>query len=253
MIASREVPVNMSMACWPGLTFSRAAEEIAKDAFEPLWGDLRRDHIQICPQNAGVFDEQVYDTVRRLLPNSRFRLHANVRVRSQIARSAASAFNDHTRPYFEKLASLSKMIDAPAYSLHAGRRAECQGLAQLAENVRALEDLFDCPVAVEGHYPEGKNMWLISSWTEYAWLLASGLKYALDLSHLNIVARRSRSTERQLVNELLGSDKCIEVHVSGNDGVRDRHDVLDTAQWWSLSLKNTNPNAVFFTEGNHKR
>jgi hypothetical protein len=58
-------------------------------------------------------------------------------------------------------------------------------------------------------------------------LLESGAHYALDLSHLHIVATASGYVEWGLLQELLASPKCLEVHLSGNDGSADQHNALD--------------------------
>ena len=53
------------------------------------------------------------------------------------------------------------------------------------------------------------------------------------------------------MRELLASPKCLEVHVSGNDGSADQHHALDVDAvpwWWSL-LAEVNSEAVFFSEG----
>ena len=69
-----------------------------------------------------------------------------------------------------------------------------------------LAEWFDAPVAVEGHYPErNAHPWLISTWEEYAGLRDSGVPYALDLSHLHILATRTGCHETTLVAEMLAS------------------------------------------------
>jgi hypothetical protein len=82
-------------------------------------------------------------------------------------------------------------------------------------------------------------------------LLESGAHYALDLSHLHIVATASGYVEWGLLQELLASPKCLEVHLSGNDGSADQHHALDVASvpWWWVLLADVNPNAVLFSEG----
>ena len=88
-----------------------------------------------------------------------------------------------------------------------------------------IEDLFGIPVGVEGHYPtpNGKQHWLISTWQEYQQLLESGVNYALDLSHLNILAVQTNHVEWSLVHELLSSPHCLEIHLSDNHGYADQH------------------------------
>jgi len=95
---------------------------------------------------------------------------------------------------------------------------------------------------------------LIDSWSEYKELLESGAYYALDLSHIRILAFISKQREHTLLQEMLASDKCIEIHVSHNDGLRDQHDICDRPVWWlDILEKYANPQAVIFSEGNHKK
>ena len=108
-----------------------------------------------------------------------------------------------------------------------------------------------CPVGIEGMYPAKGNPYLCSSWMEYRQLLDSGVRYALDLSHLNIVACAERRVETGLVKDMLASPNCIEIHVSGNDGSHDQHRAIDGNEWWiGLLLEKASPGAVVFAEGN---
>lgn len=117
-----------------------------------------------------------------------------------------------------------------------------------------MEDVMGVPVGVEGMYPAPGDRYLISTWHEYRVLLESGVKYALDLSHINILAERSGTREETLLQELLSSPSCIEIHVSGNDGQRDSHCQLASQPWWYQALlTHRNPDAVIFTEGGQTR
>lgn len=120
-------------------------------------------------------------------------------------------------------------------------------------NARRCADLFDCPVGVEGHYPTAGDTWLLASWDEYRTLFDSGVPYALDLSHLHIVANHSGRREDTLVAEMLASDRCLEIHVSDNDGRADRHAVCVEPPWWFALLRHAHGEAVIFSEGNHRR
>lgn len=239
------------MACWPGYSFEKAAHALAAGTSEPGWGRLGVDHVQICPQNFGVLDEDVIDRVQAILPGTKLRLHANVRVLPKVYRSAASAYGPDTDTYFRRLSDLSHYMGAPGYTLHSGLRSEMR-MCDLRAVVDRLEDMFMCPVGIEGQYPAEGNKWLISSSEEYAELLESGMKYALDLSHLNIVAKRERHVSLMLAGELLASENCIEIHVSDNDGFSDRHRPMTDSTWWTPLMKYANPNAVIFSEGNQK-
>jgi len=106
-------------------------------------------------------------------------------------------------------------------------------------------------VGIEGHYPTKHDIWLLSTWAEYRVMLESGVHYALDLSHLHIVATGSGYVEWNLLRELLASPKCLEVHVSANDGSADQHHALDVnaVPWWWPLLAYVHANTVIFSEG----
>jgi hypothetical protein len=123
----------------------------------------------------------------------------------------------------------------------------------MLDNTRRCSELMGCPVAVEGQYPTPDDEWLVSSWDEYRQLLDSDVCFALDLSHINILAHRSGRRDDGLVAEMLASDRCTEVHLSRNNGERDSHSVCDQPEWWTPLLKHIHPGAVVFSEGNHRR
>jgi sugar phosphate isomerase/epimerase len=120
----------------------------------------------------------------------------------------------------------------------------------MLDNARRCADLFECQVAVEGHYPSKGDALLVSNWGEYRRLFESGVPYALDLSHLNIGTEQSRSRDDGLVAEMLACERCIEVHVSDNDGTGDWHRVCDRQPWWYRLLTHAHPGAILISEGN---
>lgn len=258
--------VNGSTACWPGSTHCEAISKLLAGVDEPVWGRLAVDHIQICPQNRGILDDEGAADILAVLPGTtKARLHANVRLlpmsSSHITGSSPNAHDASTgmlwrgypatsKLYFHQLAKLSSLLGSPAYTLHAGYRRNAS-LDEMRKNVLAIEQLMQIPVGVEGLYPQ-KDMWLIHDWFEYAWLLESGLHYAIDLSHLHIVAKQSDRFELNLVKELVSSSKCIEVHVSGNNGDKDSHEVTQANQWWFEALLHIHQDCVIFTEGDHR-
>jgi hypothetical protein len=241
----------------PGKKHYDAVATIHQGIEEPMLGRLGHADVQLCPQHPTRVDDVLVDKLLADFPGTRFRLHASVRLRGEYEhidprnrRIIYDAANVGEWRWFKEAARLSRKLNAPAYSVHAGRR-ENASLQQMADNVRRMVDLFDCRVGVEGLYPE-RDVWLIQNWEEYAWLLESGLDFALDLSHLNIVAHKTRRWEEGLVKEMLSSERCIEVHLSNNDGVSDRHLKLDDApRWWGW-LDSIHPDAVVFSEGNQK-
>lgn len=244
-------------ACLPGKKHYDAVVAIHQGVDEPMLGRLGHADIQLCPQHPTRVDDTLVDRLLADFPGSRFRLHASVRlaggyehIDTRNRRIIYDAANVGEWRWFKEAARLSKRLDAPAYTVHAGRR-ENASLQEMADNVRRMVDLFGCRVGVEGLYPE-RGTWLIQDWAEYAWLLESGLDFALDLSHLNILARKSSGWEEALVKEMLSCERCIEVHLSDNDGLADRHLKLEEApRWWDW-MDSIHAAAVVFSEGNQR-
>lgn len=240
--------VNISLGSYGRTSHLAAiASMLVSPPADPVLGRLSTAHVQICPQNIGQFTLDMAREVRRALPDTRWRLHANVRVHGA-HRMLDIADWPMARDYFFDLSRLSKALDAPAYSAHAGRRQSAT-LAQVFRYSRELEDLFGVPVGIEGHYPALGNYWLISSWAEYRALLESGVRYALDLSHLHILATKTGVWEWNLVREMLACERCIEVHLSANDGHADQHLPLTERPWWFPLLADIHSDATVFSEG----
>jgi len=247
---------NLSLASFPGMRHDSAmvlASQLLKsgDLHEPAIGAISIDHVQIVPQCFGMVNDALIDWFKTNFPETQFRLHANVRVLQGHVFADLSNFEDHPQ-WWEKAAQMHKLLGAKAYSAHSGRRSDCDSLEKLFDNCRKASDLFGCDVAIEGQYPSKEN-YQIDSWGEYRQLFESGLAYALDLSHLNIVATQSQSFDMGLVKEMLSSDRCSEVHLSDNNGKGDFHQVCNKQCWWSELLDFVHPSATIFTEGNHRK
>lgn len=243
-------PVHVSLGAYGRLPHLLAIAAMLKDPpRDPLLGPLSPDHVQVCPQNLGLLDREVAAELKATFPGIRFRLHANVQVMRQRCIVDLCDWREQ-QPYFRELATVSAALGAPVYSAHAGKRDKAS-VRQVLDYVRSAAQLFGCPVAVEGHYPTPRNAWLFSSWEEYRLLLESRVPYALDLSHLNIVAVQSGRLELALVQELMAGENCLEVHLSGNDGTADQHVPLnpDCPPWWLSLLTYVNPLATLFSEG----
>ena len=244
----------MSLACFPGLRHEAAAH-IAHEAtrsgtlWEPAVGALVCDDVQLVPQSMGLLSEQAALSLKELYPSTRFRLHANVRVLRRHVLADLSNF-DANKEWFEQAARVNALLGSHGYSAHSGRRREAT-MAQVLENTRRAADLFGCPVSIEGQYPS-HDEYLVSTWQEYREVLDSGVPFALDLSHLDIVRHRSGRQEDSLVQEMLSSTACLEVHLSDNDGRGDQHRLCERPAWWSGLLESVNPGAVIFSEGNHR-
>ena len=255
-VKSQPVGLNVSLACFPGMRHEWAAGAAVSGVqrgllVEPMFGRLQVQHVQFVPQSSGLLTQQVACSLATKYPGTRFRLHANVRLLTQY-RVADLANLPKQLDWFSLAAQVSQALNAPAYSAHAGRRADAS-LAEMLDNARRAADLFGCPVAVEGLYPTQCDELLVSTWPEYQAVLESGVPFALDLSHLNILAWHTGRQELPLVQEMLASERCIEVHVSDNDGRGDTHQVCARPAWWMPLLAGINPAAVVFSEGNHRR
>lgn len=240
---------NVSLGCYPGLTHADALTRGLAAA-----APASVQHVQLCPQNHGRLDEAAIAALVARVPAARFRFHANVRIDDGLSAFDAAMPWQASAPYFKRLAALNRELHRQPYSLHAGERAD-GSLESMADNLRRIRDTMEVQVAVEGLYPVAGRKYLIDSWEEYAWLLESGLDYALDLSHVNIVAHRSFRIERGLTRELLASPRCIELHLSMNDGRSDVHARIEPGEpaWWMPLLDARNPDAAVFVEGNEMR
>lgn len=235
-------------SAFPGVSHESSLKLVMRMG-DPWFGPFDMRHMQLCPQHTSLVSEEKIDALAQMSPQTLFRLHASVRVTGAGEHRIWDASNAHvseSAPYWRRVKELTRHSGAGVYSLHAGR-SENADLAQVRTNVLRLQDEFGFPVALEGLYPES-GKWLLADWDDYEWLLGSDLCFALDLSHLNIVARRCKRQESELVRELLSSDRCLEVHVSGNNGIRDEHSILTAAPWWESLMVNIHPNAAIFNE-----
>lgn len=239
---------NVSLASYPGFSATTAMGLAVGSASDDALGTKRLDHIQICPQNTGALNGNVINELIAMSASSKFRLHANVRIEGCLSpRFDLSSLHEPSgREYFRRLAALSCHMKAEGYTLHPGdRRGTTFG--EIRDQLEFLQDLFQCPVGIEGMYP-GKG-YLLDTWNEYQALLEFGVKYALDLSHVNIVSCHEGKQERTLLAEMLSSDQCLEVHLSHNDGKRDSHERIVQPPWWIDLLDNIQPHTVVFNEG----
>lgn len=246
--------INAVSACWSSYTYQEAIRLIHEGTVEPLFGVLAHEHVQLCPQHANFLSETVINDLINLYPDIQFRLHSDVRLKNKQGYTIDLIdFDKESLWYFETLAQFSKQMNAPLYSLHAGERDE-KTLDELFDKAHALNEVFDCPVAIEGHYPFKNDKYLLSNWKEYEQLHLSNLPFALDLSHLNIVAFRE-GWDYDLTQEMLSSPQCKEIHLSFNDGIMDSHYLSQeqhTKIWnnWQPMVEKANKEAVIFSEGN---
>jgi hypothetical protein len=243
---------NMSLACFPGLRHDQAASYLRNLPAEPLFGRLGSAHTQIVPQCTGRVDEALVQELRERYPETRFRLHANVRIDAQQQFFPDLSSYSQYPDWFSQAAYLSILLEAPVYTAHAGMRSNAS-LQEMLENVRRATDLFSCPVGVEGHFPSPGDKYLLSSWGEWREVFDSGLPYVMDMSHFKLLAAKSKQVDLCLLTEMVASDRCLEIHLSDNDGDRDTHDVCEEPPWWIGLLEHAHEGATIFSEANHRR
>jgi hypothetical protein len=243
--------VNVSLACWPALSHEAAFKQLCLPIREPLFGLLSIKNVQLVPQSWGYLNEERVAAFRSSHPGTQFRLHANVQVQSEHRSTNLGNFHRNTG-WFAQAARVSRQLGASAYTAHSGRRSDAN-LITLLENARRCADLFDCSVGIEGGYPTNGDVMLVSTWSEYRTVFESGVPYVVDLSHLNILASHTGQQESMLVSEMLACERCIEVHLSDNDGRADSHLVCTKTTWWHPLLSYVHQDAVIFSEGNHRK
>lgn len=240
-------PIYMSLAALGTVSVMDAVHTAKRSSLTLLDQPIATTKLQICPQNRrGVWPALCQQLVE-LYPDTEFRLHANVNVLGSPKIVDATGWGDYDE-WWHALRRASKALNAKAYTLHAGRRANST-LTQLFDNVRAIQDFLGIPVGIEGMYPDPHNTWLVNTWAEYEVMWHCGVNYAIDLSHLNIVANRESKYPYDLLQQLLSSPQCIEVHISDNTGDADSHRHITAQPWWWDSLAYVNPKADIFTEG----
>lgn len=249
--SSHQFPqVNLSLGSYGRLSHEAAIQHaVVSNPFDPLLGALSTRHLQLCPQNQGQMTEELAIRLSQDFTDTQFRLHANVQVEIKPRWVDWCDWLD-AKDWFKQVSRISSLLGSSVYTAHAGRRAKAS-LSQVLSFVRDAEQVMGMAVGIEGHYPTPSDRWLISSWQEYCQLFASGMSYALDLSHLHILACQSGCIEVDLVKEMLASPQCLEVHVSGNDGSGDQHHSLDVSNppWWVALLPYIHSDAVVFSEG----
>lgn len=242
------ITAHVSLGIYGRLPFEHAvAEALSHPPSDPLLGVLSTRKLQLCPQNRGCLDTETARQLQQDHPDIEWRLHADIRINNN-HRIIDLCDWPAEQAYFRQLAELSHLLRAPVYSAHAGKRSHAS-LKEVIWFSQEMTQVFGHPVAIEGHYPTRGAIWLLDSWEEYRAMFESGVYFALDLSHLHILASRSRRVETGLILDMLASDKCVEVHVSHNDGQRDQHLPLTGVPWWLPVLAQSGTQASIFSEG----
>lgn len=241
--------INAASAVVPVATHEVALEEISSGLADPVLGTIGMEKVQLCPQHAGRIGEALVARLMEQYPTTEFRLHASPKLSGMTSRIVHLSNAREHPEYVQEALRLNRIMRAGGYSLHAGRR--CEGsMESMLDALEEIEQKAGFPVAVEGLYPERGDIWLMSNWEEHEMVARRGLRYALDLSHLNIVSR-VHGRRDDLVREMLSSKNCIEIHVSDNDGRSDAHQPIigQGTPWWLEMLEAAGDHADIFYEG----
>lgn len=196
---------------WPGPAVARhrlpglrheAAVELAHSRIheEALFGHLATDHLQLVPQNHGWMTEELCHTLRQAYPNTAFRLHANVRVLREYVVADLSGFDLPARvvrarsraeqnPRCDGVHGTCR-VRADVHGRDAGQRTACRGPVRVRG--RRGGDVSD-----PGRHLHGVHVERVQG------TIRVGRFYALDLSHLNILAKATGRQEQTLVTEML--------------------------------------------------
>lgn len=234
--------INIALGSFPRKKVLEAMELATSISSEPILGEIGIGHVQLCPQNLGRVDEVLLSKLEELYPETEFRFHANVHL---LEKMKFVNLMDEDPEYWIRLKKLNTFIGSPPYSAHPGQRSQ-GAMKELFGRVLKLQDLIGAPVAIEGMYPSPQS-YLVSSSKEYEALLNSGCYFAIDFSHLNIRRTQSRISD-SLIKEMISSDRCLEIHVSGNDGSSDQHTFLKDNPWWMELLHKKNEKSIIFSE-----
>lgn len=241
-----EISINATTASTPGRSFIDSMSLLSTGIKDTFLGDISINEVQLCPQTNTISTIDDFNFLMENYIHTKFRLHADVKLVGRY-KPADLCYFDISNKYdknWKCIADMSNYINAPAYSLHSGKRV-CS-LEELYEKYYHLQDLFNCPIAIEGHYPS-RTDYLFNSWQEYSSLLIKNVYYVIDLSHLHILS--VKGWEDNLIKELLNNPRCIEVHFSGNNKRTDSHEeLLAEPEWWKYT-KYINKNAKIFYEG----
>ena len=225
------------------------AMKLGVEAMDPVLGKIDTRHVQLCPQNGPLrLTKEVLEELQEQWPETQFRLHANARVLDKPFLFDLGTMDCYPE-YRLALIELLKFLGTP-YSLHSAAGKNTTSAKKQIERCQQLEQEAGVPVAIEGLYPGVTNVF--SSWGDYALLLENDVRFAVDLSHLNIVREKGGLPPEGLVEALLANKNCIEIHLSGNDGQRDSHKTVEEGTWWLDLLNQANPHAVIFYEGRQR-
>ncbi len=245
--------ISPASACFPGYPLETAINFLfQKKPAEPFIKKWNYSNIQLCPQHIGFISEKSATEFLSKYQNTNFRLHANARLFTKLKPFDAGSDIKENEEYIINLKKISTILCSNAYSYHAPTSVFFNW-GQIRDNVLRLQDFLEIPVAIEGLYPMKKKTYWDNSFKIYETFFNSDLNYALDLSHLNIAYQQMEMAEQKEFTELaikmINDKKCLEIHISGNDGIHDEHKPIKGDEWWFNVLQNLkNQNAIIFCE-----
>lgn len=245
--------INGTTACYPGKSFDEATKHLQHSA--EFYGPISTEHVQLCPQTQSIASLDMVAALQAKYPDTKFRLHANVRRQGKIELFDCSSNPETWKSYLTDIKTVNTALGSPDWSIHAGRSHVSQEV--MYDNLARTQDFMGCRVAIEGLYPSRRTPWNMSTYEQYAELLERDCFFALDVSHVNIM--KSQDTQNfnwiELVKNLMEHKNCIEIHISDNDGREDVHMRLDKKPWWWDTLQEAQlpEHCVVFTEGNQRR
>jgi len=244
------IELQPTTAMFPGLMVHQAMEAISELRKE--YRQLAIDCVQICPQSYGLFTEDTAYSLQQKYPDVQFQLHSNVRIAQGKKPVHANNKGNWVHQYLREYDRLSTILHAPVYSLHAGSRSE-SSLEEMFDTLREWNERYRTTIAVEGMYPDRRQRYLLSSWAEYEGLLDANVPFAIDVSHLNIVAHVEKRYDLELTAHLLANRNCMEIHVSSNHGRADSHQAIRdiASEWWYPALSHKNQKTWVFAEENY--
>lgn len=143
--------------------------------------------------------------------------------------------------YFERLTDWLATMDITAYSVHAGSYpagadrplAYAQWLQHLAQLAQLCRDRH-INLGVETMYPSATetHQYLLQNQAEIMQFRQDqpDLHLVVDLSHLNLW--RDSTIAEKLSLFQLAERRLLEIHISDNNGDRDRHMAITSNTWW---------------------
>jgi len=231
---------SLASSSYAGKSYMQSIELIksAKESFIDNSFAIKKNIIQLCPQHIGYLSPLLINNIKIKYKEIQFRLHANVKVWDKLYLFDASSDLrlEENKKYILKLKEINNLLGSKIYSYHAGRRCS---IKRLLSNVNYLEDFLGCEVAVEGLYPTKENKWNLSSYNDHEDMFyKTNLKYVIDFSHFNIINSVEKRIDFHLLKEMIESPRCLEIHISDNDGEKDSHHKITKELWWFSMMSN---------------